>query len=157
MTAKKELIAYCGLYCGDCLGYTGVIADAAQSFQDVLNTYRFDRTARFVFPEELSDYDKLTEMVSFMSGLRCAGICRTGHEGSEPSDCVVRDCCLERGFYACYECDVFESCPKLVSLLQGLHLESSLQNMRSIRAMGLQAWLAAGRRHTYWTEEDDGG
>lgn len=26
------MLAYCGIYCGDCLGYTGVIADAAKDF-----------------------------------------------------------------------------------------------------------------------------
>lgn len=28
MKERKDLLAYCGFYCGDCLGYTSVIADA---------------------------------------------------------------------------------------------------------------------------------
>ena len=151
MWAKKELVAYCG----DCLGYTGVVADAAQSFLDVLDRYGFDRTARCVFPRELAAYDKLTRMVTFMSGLRCAGVCQTAREGDGPSTCEVRDCCRERGFFCCHECDLFESCPKLESLLEGLHLDSSRKNMRAIRALGLDAWLADGKRHTYLAEGGD--
>ena len=44
MKARKDLLAYCGLYCGDCLGYTGVIADAAKNLMMVLKKYKFDRT-----------------------------------------------------------------------------------------------------------------
>lgn len=36
MKERKELLAYCGVYCGDCLGYTGMIADAAKNFMMVL-------------------------------------------------------------------------------------------------------------------------
>lgn len=64
MKARKELLAYCGFYCGDCLGCTGVIAEAATTF---------------------------------------AGSC--------------------------------------------------VKNLKAIRDMGLEAWLAAGPRHCYWLEE----
>lgn len=154
MEGRKELLAYCGFYCGDCLGYTGVIADAAQSFSQVVETYKFDRTAECVFPEQLRDYDKLRAMLGFMTGLRCPGVCRQGATNSGPSGCEVRDCCIAKGFYACYECDDFESCATLGSLHRGLHTESCLRNIRAIRAMGLEAWLVKGQRHTYWTEDD---
>ena len=39
MKARKDLLAYCGFYCGDCLGYTGVIADAADNLTQVLEKY----------------------------------------------------------------------------------------------------------------------
>jgi hypothetical protein len=49
MRGKAELVAYCGIYCGDCLGYTGVIADAAETFAAVLDRYQFERTAAWIF------------------------------------------------------------------------------------------------------------
>lgn len=63
MKESKDLLAYCGFYCGDCLGYTGVVANAAQGLMEVLETYKFDRTAECVFPEVLSEYDKFLEML----------------------------------------------------------------------------------------------
>ena len=147
---KKGLLAYCGFYCGDCLGYTGAVADAAQDFLGVLETYKFGRTAECVFPRELGDYDRLCEMIRFMASLRCPGVCRKGEQDWGSSGCLVKSCCREYGFYACYECDAFESCDMLGSLHQGLHTDSCVKNMRAIRRMGLEAWLVRGRRHVYW-------
>jgi hypothetical protein len=154
MKARKDLFAYCGFYCGDCLGYTGVIADAAENLMEVLEKHQFHRTAECVFPEQLRDYDKLREMLGFMAGLRCAGICREG-EQDDPSGCQVRNCCRDKGFYACYECDDFETCDILDSLHKGLHTDACVKNMKAIREMGLEAWLSSGKRHMYWGDVDD--
>ena len=152
MKASKELLAYCGFYCGDCFGYTGVIADAAETFKEVLDRHQFRRTAESVFSGQLRDYGKFCEMLEFMTGLRCPGICRRA-ESEGPSSCSVRKCCREKGFFACYECDGFETCDKLLSLHKGLHTDSCLKNMKDIREMGLEAWLVGGKRHCYWLEE----
>jgi hypothetical protein len=156
MSAEKELLAYCGLYCGDCLGYSGAIADAAQNFIKVLEKYQFGRTAECVFPDELADYDRFCGMLGFMSGLRCPGICRKGARDQGPSGCEVKDCCKTQGFFACYECSDFETCDKLGSLHKGLHTASCVRNMKAIREMGLEDWLVSGRRFCYWIEVDDG-
>ncbi len=76
MKERKELLAYCGIYCGDCLGYTGAIADATKDFKMVLDKYKFDRSAKCIFPDQLKDYDRFYEIVGFMSGLKCPMICR---------------------------------------------------------------------------------
>lgn len=154
MKERKYLLAYCGFYCGDCLGYTGVIADAAENLMEVLEKYKFDRTAESVFPEQLRDYDKLHEMLDFMTGLRCAGVCREGEQDA-PSGCQVKKCCRDRGFYACYECDDFETCDTLDSLHKGLHTDACVKNMKAIREVGLEAWLTSGKRYMYWGEVDD--
>ncbi|HEY45062.1 MAG TPA: DUF3795 domain-containing protein [Anaerolineae bacterium] len=154
MRGSEDLLAYCGFYCGDCLGYTGVVADAAQGLMDVLETYKFDRTAECVFPSQLREYDKFCEMLGFMTELRCSGICRQ-EGGVRPSSCEVKNCCIEKGFFACYECDDFETCDKFESLHKGLHTGACVKNMRAIREMGLEAWLAGGERHCYWDETDE--
>ena len=153
MKERRDLLAHCGSYCGDCLGYTGVIADAATDLMEVLEKYKFDRTAECVFPEELRDYDQFCEMLGFMAGLRCPGICKEGKPDGSPFGCEVKNCCIDRGFYACHECDDFESCDKLRSLHKGLYADSSARNLRAIREMGLEAWLVSGKRHCYWNEE----
>ena len=150
---EAELVAYCGIYCGDCLGYTGVIADGAEAFSQVLDRYQFQRTAAGIFPEELSDYERFREILSFMTDLRCPGRCRKPEGEAVPPGCVVRDCCIEKGLYACYECDEFESCDKLRDLHGNLHYDACLRNMRAMREKGLDAWLVEGPRHSYWMEE----
>lgn len=152
MVGRKELLSYCGLYCGDCLGYTGVIADAAGEFKAVLERYRFDLTAKVVFPEELRNYDAFSEALRFMAGLRCPQICREG-EGSGTS-CEVRRCCREKDLYACHECSSFETCEKLRSAFGGLHTDSCLKNLRAVREMGLDEWVIEGERHHYWDKAD---
>lgn len=154
MKESTDLLAYCGFYCGDCLGYTGVIADTAQELMEILETYKFEQTAEYVFPNELCEYDKFCEMLGFMTCLRCTGICRQ-EGGVQPSSCVVKNCCIEKGFFACYECDDFETCDTFGSLHKGLHINACLKNMRGIREMGLEAWITSGERHYYWDEVDD--
>ena len=150
MNDKKTLLAYCGFYCGDCLGHTGVIAEAAKNFKDVLDKYQFRQTAKCIFPDQLKDYDRFYEIVDFMNGLKCPMTCREREDKS--AVCEVRDCCIDKGFYACFECDEFETCNKLKSLMDGLHYEASLKNLKAIREMGVAQWLINGKRHHYWDE-----
>lgn len=156
MAGRAELVAYCGLYCGDCLGYTGVIADAALAFNAVLARYQFERTAAHIFPEELPDYASFRGKLAFMSELRCSGRCRKAEGEVVPTGCAVRNCCIDKGFFACYECAEFETCAKLRELHGELHYDSSLRNMRAMRELGLKAWLAEGPRHCYWMERYEG-
>jgi hypothetical protein len=109
MRASAELLAYCGLYCGDCLGYTGVIADAAANLMQVLEHYEFERTAACVFPQQLRDYDKLGAILGFMAGLRCAGVCRRPANEDSSASCEVKLYCQKKGFHACHECRAFET------------------------------------------------
>ena len=152
MKEKKELLAYCGIYCGDCLGYTGVIADAAESLLDFLKIYKFDQTVTHVFPEELGDYETGCHMLEFMANLRCNKLCRKKDDSTV--SCTVRKCCKNKGFYACYECTSFETCENLKSLHKGLHYNSCMQNLQAIKEMGLEQWIAKGERFMYWDRED---
>ncbi|MBN1810914.1 MAG: DUF3795 domain-containing protein [Anaerolineae bacterium] len=154
MSEDARLLTYCGFYCGDCMGYTGVIADAAARFEAVLDAYKFDRTAKCIFPQELAGFDRFREMLGFMTGLRCPGLCRS--EG-KAAGCEVKNCCIAKGFYACYECDDLETCDVLKSLHEGLHYDASMKNLRAIRKIGLGAWMAQGERHCYWLEENGQG
>jgi hypothetical protein len=147
-TDKRNQLAYCGFYCGDCLGRTGVIADAAERFKAVLDKYQFEKTAHAVFPDELPEYDKLTDMVAFMAELRCPAVCRD-REGE--SHCGAKLCCIGKGYFACFECDGFEECETLKRSQVGIHEEACMLNLKTIREMGLDAWLERGERHTYWT------
>jgi len=48
MGESKDLVAYCGLYCGDCPGYKGEIADLARDLMKKLREEKFDRAAKWL-------------------------------------------------------------------------------------------------------------
>ena len=150
MKEKKDLLAYCGLYCGDCAGYSGEIADAAQKLKDTTKRYKFHQTAKHLFPKKLKEYDKLEKMVDFMTQLRCPKVCREIKESDVK--CKISKCCREKGFFACYECDVFEECDELKTL-SGLHGDSHIKNLRAIREMGIDKWISEGKRR--WFADDE--
>jgi hypothetical protein len=150
MKEKTELLAYCGLYCGDCAGYSGEVADAAQNLKETTDRYKFQQTAKHLFPKELKEYDKLQALIDFMTRLKCPKTCRARNEGE--TKCEIRKCCREKRFYACHECSEFESCKKLLSL-SGLHGESHVKNLRAIREMGIENWIINGKR--LWFSDDE--
>lgn len=151
MKGKKDLLAYCGLYCGDCGGFSGGIADAAISLKQELSKYKFERTAKCLFSEKLKDYDKLAEMLQFLTTIKCEKVCRERED--KESSCKVRKCCREKGFYACYECDIYKECDILRKTnREDLYGDSYLKNFQAIREMGLERWLNEGKR--YWFGDD---
>jgi len=152
MKERKDLLAYCGLYCGDCAGYSGEIATTAKNLMKVLEKHKFNRTAKCLFSEELKDYTEFCEMLGFMTELKCPKICRQREDSS--TSCKIRKCCRDRGFYACYECDDFESCEKLRSL-EELHGDSCVKNLKAIKEVGLEAWIIKGKRLWFGSEVDD--
>jgi len=152
MKGKKGLLAYCGLYCGDCAGYIGEIADTAKNLIKVLEKFKFGRTAKCLFSEELKDYDQFCKMLGFMTGLKCPKICRERKDSG--TSCKIRKCCRDRGFYACYECGDFETCEKLKSL-EELHGDSCVKNLKVIKEMGLEAWTISGKRLWFGSKVDD--
>ena len=148
--ARKELLAYCGLYCGDCAGYSGDIADAALKLKETTQRYKFHQTAKHLFPQELKEYGKLMKMIDFMIELRCPRTCRRIRESDVK--CSISKCCRGKGFFACYECDTYETCAELKTL-SGLHGDSHIKNLRAIREMGIEKWINEAQR--LWFADDE--
>ena len=152
MRESKNLLTYCGLYCGDCAGYSGELADTAQNLMHALEKYKFERTAKCLFSEKLKDYDRFCEMLGFMTDLKCPAICRNREDSS--NSCKIRRCCRDKGFYACYECEDFEMCEKLKTL-EELHGDSCVKNLKAIKEMGFEAWVTTGKRRWFGSKADD--
>ena len=98
MPNEKELVAYCGLYCGECYNYTGKIADLARDIRKELRSFRFDKSAEALselsFFNVFKDYDKCYQVLGAMVKLRCRSGCRAG--GGNPY-CKIRNCCQKKG------------------------------------------------------------
>lgn len=143
------MVAYCGLYCGDCAGYAAEIADAAEVLLRSVRKYGFTRTALHLFPEDLPDMEGFVKKLAFMTGLRCSAVCRLKKD--DETKCKIRACCREKGYYACHECDIFEQCGTLAGM-KDLHGDSCIKNLQGIRSMGLEQWIQEGTRH--WFDDD---
>ena len=145
MNDAKELLAYCNLYCGDCAGHSGRLADAATELVKAIESHEFDRTAECLFAEEIPDYSLFRKTLRFLTELRCDAPCRA--RDPTVTACAVRACCIERGYFACHECGGFEECDTLRENVERCGY-ASRENIRAILQVGLDAWLTSGKR--YW-------
>src|SRR4030043_1443505 len=135
MEKNKDLIAYCGLYCGDCFNYKGEIADLSRDLRKKLREARFETAAQGLsrYFKEFQNYEQCYEVLGAMVRLRCKRICRGG--GGNPY-CKARTCCQKKAIPGCWECDEFETCAKL-DFLKPIHGDANLKNLRKLRNQGV--------------------
>ncbi|MBE9513069.1 MAG: DUF3795 domain-containing protein [Chloroflexi bacterium] len=146
MTEGQELIAYCGLYCGDCFGYKGNLADLARDLRKELRQAKFDKTAKHLstipFFKAFENYPQCYEVLGALVKLRCKS-CKAG---GGPPFCKIRSCCLKKGINGCWQCDEFETCVKL-DFLKPNHEDAHIKNLRILKKKGVDAFLSGKK---YW-------
>ena len=145
---NRALVAYCGLYCGDCVVRKGEIADLSKSLLARLRKAQFQRVGpglATLFKEfrALENTAQCCGCLHALSALRCGKTCREG--GGSPR-CAIRTCCREKGLEGCWDCDAFEQCPKL-AYLEPVNGDAVLRNIGKIRKAGMAAFL---RGRKYW-------
>jgi len=78
----KNLIAYCGLYCGDCFAHKGKIADLARDLRKELRQAKFDKTAESLsaisFFKVFENYGQCYEVLGMLVKFRCKNACGDG-------------------------------------------------------------------------------
>ena len=148
MSGEENLIAYCGLYCGDCFSYQGKIADLSRDLRKELRSNKFDKTAKSLstisFFKIFEDYYRCYEVLGAMVKLRCKRGCRNG--GGNPY-CAIRKCCERKKYEGCWECDEYESCSKM-DFLKTNHGDAHIKNLRKINKKGKKEFLK-GKRLMY--------
>ena len=147
MTENEGLIAYCGLYCGDCFGYKGTVADLARDLRKELRASRFDKTAEAMsamsFFEVFKNYPQCYEVLGALVKLRCKKACRGG---GGPPFCNIRKCCQKKKIDGCWQCDEFLTCEKL-DFLKANHGDAHLKNLRKLKRQGVDKFLEGEK---YW-------
>ena len=72
---KEKLIGYCGLYCGDCSGYKGTIANLARDLRKELDRERFGELAKILskipFFKALEGFPQCCEVLDTLPKMRC--------------------------------------------------------------------------------------
>jgi hypothetical protein len=138
---NKNLVAYCGLYCGDCFAYSGVIADLAKNLRKELRKVRFERIAENVsqipYFKVLTNYSTCYDVLGTIVKFRCKSTCRNG--GGNPY-CKIRKCCSSKQYFGCWECVDFEKCDILKELTPG-HGNAIILNLWKIKNRGLENFL----------------
>jgi len=145
MNEDKKLIAYCGLYCGDCINYKGEIADLSRDLRKKLRQAKFDRISKGLskYFKEFKDYEKCYATLGAMVRLRCSRVCR---DGGGPPFCNIRKCCEKKNIQGCWECEEFETCTKL-DFLKPIHEDAHLKNLKKIKKQGTDKFISGKR---YW-------
>jgi len=145
MAKKKDLIGYCGLYCGDCVGQTQTVANLARDLRKELRHYKFadlaETLAAIPFFKEFKDYNKCYNLLGAMMKMRCNRACRGG---GGPPNCKIRSCCRKKRIGGCWQCEVFATCEKLAGLEEH-HGSAHLKNLRKLKKLGPAGFLNAKR------------
>lgn len=141
---KKKLIAYCGLYCGDCFAYKGKIADLARDLRKELRHEKFDIIVKGIPFKAFKNYKECYDVLGALVRLRCKNICRGG--GGNPF-CKIRKCCQKKNIDGCWECNEFETCKKL-DFLKANHGNAHIKNLRKLTKKGIQDFLE-GKKDWY--------
>ena len=142
-TKNSDLIACCGLYCGDCFGYRGTVADLARDLRKELRQAKFDKVAQAIPFEAFKNYKECYECLGALVKMRCKKTCKGG---GGPPFCKMRICCQKKGIEGCWECDEFETCNKL-DFLEPIHGDAHIKNLRILSKKGVDAFIAGKK---YW-------
>jgi hypothetical protein len=147
MAEEKELIAYCGLYCGDCFAHRGVVADLARDLRKELRQAKFNHIAQAMsetsFFAVYKDYPRCYEVLGALVKFRCKKTCRFG---GGPPFCKIRKCCQNKGLEGCWQCNEFETCESL-DFLKTSHGEAHLKNLKKLKKEGVDNFIKGKR---YW-------
>jgi hypothetical protein len=145
MTQDDSLIADCGLYCGDCHGFSGKIPDLPRDLRKELRASRYDKFAEFIstfsFGKDFRNYEECYKVLGAMVKFRCRRGCRDG--GGSPF-CKIRKCAQKKGIEGCWLCEMFESCKKLDFLIP-VHGDAHIKNLRAIKRKGKDVFLQGKR------------
>ena len=143
MDNKIQLIAFCGLYCGECFAYKGKIADLSRDLRKELRQAKCERLAPNIPFKEFRNYKESYECMGALVRLRCKKACRGN--GGNPF-CTIRKCCRKKEIIGCWECDDIEICKKLDSL-KGSHNDAHIKNLRKLKMKGVEEFISGKK---YW-------
>ncbi len=151
--ASPDLIAICGLYCGDCPRLRSRAADLAARLRAELEERRFAEYVRVKkeFATEFRDYPAFLDVLQGVIDLNCPSGCRAG--GCPGLECAIRACCLDRGLGGCWECDGLDECDQF-DFLTPFHGDLVRRNLRPIRELGPRAWLERRPPFYVWLKTD---
>jgi hypothetical protein len=141
---SASAVAYCGLFCGDCIIRREKIGARSDDLLRVARTAEFQKLCvglPIVLPDlckALSKIGDCRDVLAAMSQLDCKRPCKRGGGSTR---CVIRKCCRRKKLAGCWRCEKFEDCPNL-DWLKPVNGDAHRKNLRIIRNKGMKAFLA---------------
>jgi hypothetical protein len=131
----KDLITFCGAYCGQCSRFAGFTAfrEAAALLAEIADSHGY----QYWMPEAAKgfDYAGFRKGLEFFRAPKSSLICQRGcRNGDGRPDCPMRNCCRERQFDGCFDCGDFP-CQKVK------WDEGALKRARDYGKLGREEWL----------------
>jgi hypothetical protein len=147
-------LAYCGLYCLDCVRYQDDIAENAQRLLNALKANTFDKYAEAKKRDVTSfeNYNKFLDVVEDITKLHCDAPCRIGG-GCSTFECQIVKCCKEKGYEGCWQCQLLGQCDKF-HFLEAFHGDFPVRNSLVIREYGIEGFPNKRYPAYKWTEID---
>jgi len=138
---EKNLTAYCGLYCGDCIRYQSKASDLAKDIIKELGNTNYAEYAKIKKQQmpQMENYETMVQVLTVISTIKCDIPCTQGGDGCGGS-CQIRKCVKNKTLQGCWLCVEFETCDKL-KFLKTFHGEAPLNNLRKIKEMGIDSWV----------------
>ncbi|MEN6406447.1 MAG: DUF3795 domain-containing protein [Thermoguttaceae bacterium] len=137
-------IAYCGLYCGDCIIRNRHMGKLADQLLQAIATPAFAKLAAGLpklnseIFKSLENHEDCRQVLAAVRHLDCIMPCRSG---GGTSGCRIRECCRQKGMNGCWECAEFEWCQTL-AWLNPVHQGTNVANLRILRHNGIGEFLA---------------
>ncbi len=132
----SNLLAFCGLYCGDCHGYNGKIPDLACDLRKELRDIHYDKFAQFIstysFGKDFKNYEECYKVLGAMVKFRCKRGCR---DSDGLPFCKISKCVQKKGLGCYWECLEFVNCKEL-KFLETIHDNAHIKNLREFKKNG---------------------
>ena len=133
--SSRNLIGYCGLYCGACGIFQGKIKQAVENLQEVIGVYGFDKMMPELAKWEPS-LQHYPEFEKVMGGLvTLFGQCPACAGGGGDPTCAVRECCKQKGHTICIQCGEMDDCKTLE------RYPWARKQLQKIEAVGFDNWV----------------
>jgi len=147
-----ELTAYCGLYCGDCIRYSGKVVDLAAELCHELQKTQFEKYAavKSKAVKELEGYGPCCQVLEAIAKLKCISPCRLGGDGCA-SPCAIKKCVQSKGMQGCWQCHQMEKCTKF-EFLKPIHGDNPRGNLRKVQDYGLSRWAKHRGKFYPWSK-----
>ena len=146
---SESQVAYCGLYCGDCIIRNGKIASLANELLSQMRKPEFEKLAEGlpqIMPEQFEAMRQTKGCVRVLESMAHLGCYKTCKDGGGGSSCPIRVCCQNKHIEGCWCCEEFETCETL-SWINPVQKDAHRKNIRIIKRNGIEKFLKGTK---YW-------
>ncbi|MCK5128595.1 MAG: DUF3795 domain-containing protein [Clostridiales bacterium] len=143
-------IAYCGLYCCDCIRYKNNVIEIPKKLKHAIIKEEFEKYiyVKSKFNKELNNFDQFMQMLDHIIALECNNPCREG-SGCSAFDCEILECCKEKGYSGCWECEELDKCKKF-TFLAIFHGDNTKANCRLVKDKGMREFRKSRNDFIIW-------